>query len=160
MPQNLSELRRKNCYRFINGLMLLQNNLGLADFQNALEEIQLSFLALTNSFTIEPLNERILVSKQESEGEIKKMKVGPFIFSVFENTVIDINEKYNELAKVFVNLPVAQLESVASKYLDYETRCCDICGLYFLKPCFETPVGRMDMEDFCSAYHETCFNNM
>lgn len=155
MPLTLSEFRRRSCYKLIERLISIKEKMGLAEFRNALEDTHKAFLIVVNSFSI--------VSKSgfecreiERVGKIVKVVVGQFVFSVVDGIVIDIGQEHLELAKLFVNRSLDMAMDLASTLWDYDSRCCDLCGLYFLKPFFETPSGRSKEEDFHLACHEGC----
>ena len=155
MTLTLNKFRRQNCIIFMKQLLELKTKYDVGNFQNILEEIQHSFLVLINSFEIKPTPEAQL-EKVGNDGEIEKIKIGNIVLYVHNYTVIDISDTHKELAKLFVNLDISLAIIQASLLWDYETRCCDKCGLYFRTPYFETPIIRAKEHDFVMAFHESC----
>lgn len=156
MSLSLSEFRRQSGIKLMEALLELKTKHGVNDFQNTLEDIQHNFLILTNSFEIK-IGPELQVKNVAKEGEIDKIKVGNFVLSICEGITIDVEDRYRELAKVFVNVPAAKAMESAQLLWDYDSRCCDFCGLYFLSPFFETPTGRTQEEDFVMAHHQSCY---
>lgn len=155
MPLALSEFRRRSCYRLLERLMAIKEKMGLPEFRNALEDMHKAFLVMVNSFSIESRS-GFECHEAGRDGRIVKIAACQFVFSVVDGTVIDIDQEHSELARLFVNRSLEMAMDIASTLWDYDSRCCDICGLYFLKPYFETPAGRSREEDFYLAYHEGC----
>lgn len=155
MLLTLSEFRRRSCHRLLEKLMSIKSRMSLDEFRNALEDTHKAFLVVVNSFAIEN-SPRLECRETERERRIVRVAVGQLVLSVVDGTVVDIDQKYPELARLFVNRSLEMAMDLASALWDYDTRCCDLCGLYFLKPHFETPTGRSKKEDFYLAYHEGC----
>lgn len=151
----LEEFKRKCFLQFLEKLLMLKSQHELYDFQNLLDELHHCFLVLINSFEIKALPDFKDEILEESDST-NIIKVNEFELFVVDNFVIDINDKYKGLAKIFVNKTLEEAKILGRSLYDYNFRCCDHCGLYFLKPHFETPLIRIKKDDFYLTLHKSC----
>ncbi len=138
----LNEFKIKKCEDFIENLLVLEDLIDSKDISEVMSNLHNSFLTLSNSFEI---------SNKQDEQICLKIN-----FKTFQEIVIDIDEKYSELAHLFVGKSKSEAASILKLYFDYEKRSCDFCGLYFHKVSLMTPVGRKSFEDFSLAFHPEC----
>lgn len=156
--QTLNEFQAKSCSQFIKRLYEFRKGLDDSSIDEEINSLHRSFLVLCNSLEI-PRNaqqEEEIAELVDKENEIKKVKVGNIVFSLFEDLVIDVDERHSELSKGFVNRSFGDILEHALMLRDYEERPCDACGEYFCEPYFSTPVRRIKMKDFVAVLHEQC----
>lgn len=159
MTFSLNQLQISHCSNFLDHLSFLEENLQTPEFGNALENLHQSFLALSASFEISsPFN--IVSLENPDEFGIQKLKINQITLSLHNDIVLDISERYNELAFHFVGKHKNEVINEIEFFHDYEKRCCDFCGLYFRKPDFEAPMFRKQMDNFIFAYHLSCYKDL
>lgn len=159
---SLNDLRQKNFTNFIESLCLLEDNLETDEFKNSLNNLHHSFLVLQACFETRTneLSKEKIESTNINEFGISESSIASLTLKIFNEIVIDIDEKHSELASLFVGKSEDQALEKAKLFEDYDTRCCDLCGLYFRKPEFSTPTCRMQMIDFILACHSSCLEEL
>ncbi|KAM0679779.1 hypothetical protein GINT2_001950 [Glugoides intestinalis] len=154
----LQEFKIRSCSNFIKSLYEFKNTINKTELQAGISSLHTNFLVLNNSFEIEE-QERSAIVELGKEGNIRKIKAYGLTLSLYEDLVIDIDDAHSEIAKLFVNKQIEAALEQAKLLCDYEKRVCDICGQYFLKPMFDTPIKRLQMKDFVLSTHDQCFLN-
>lgn len=152
----LNELKQKNCLNFIENLCVLEDHLGTEDFTNSLANLHHAFLVLCNSFEIDSTKQADFL-KNENDFGITEIFLSPLTLKSYNGIVIDIDESHSELASLFVGESEEKAIEKAQLFCDYETRCCDFCGLYLHKPDFSAPICRKPLADFTLAFHPRCY---
>lgn len=156
--ESLKNFQKKSCERFLKTIFQLKEDLNNENFINSLEKTHKSISVLLNSFNIPIINTSIKLCKVDSEKNenLEKYNFGIFNFFVYKNRIIDVEPV--ELADLFVNKKLNEIEKEVILLQDYKERPCDLCGQYFLKPYYETPRLRIEKDCFCFAYHEGCYD--
>lgn len=158
MINNLKSYRKQNCVNFLKELFNLRESLNTNRFHSALNKVHMSMSILLNSFqnNFSKLNSEMKLERINSmrNDDIKEYNYGNIFLFVFNEIIVDVVP--DELADLFVNKKIKDVEQTIFKLMDYDKRSCDKCGQYFLKPFFETPKLRVQKEDFCLAFHEGC----
>lgn len=164
----LSRLRLETCDQFARSLAEFKESLSTAAElmgpemkpEAAVAALHASFLQLLASFEtrqIPPLERRDLDRDPSKADGLTRIMINGIELVVWEGRVVDVGEEVGELAEIFVNQKVQEAEAMANMLWDYKERVCDVCGVYFTVPGFETPVIRRRIDErHALALHVSC----
>lgn len=156
MRYSLIEFQRKNCLSFLEKLVSFRFRAASpSELRNRLDDLHTAFLCVRNSLSIQQ-SQPLTLEKADDCGELCRYRAGEFVFMALASRVIAVEGCNEELEHLFVNKDIGSVTALAEMYSDYRTRCCDLCGKYFLMPFYETPLGRVREHGFVLACHARC----
>lgn len=152
---NLTEFKKKRCLEFIKAILDFKHNKD--GFLNKISKIHKSFLLLTNNFSIP--SETVIENEFPTSNGLNRIKIGKIELTVLDGIVLDVEDKFKELARFVVSKSIIEVRDYLNNIQDYESRCCDLCGSYYIDQTLETPTQRIKMDGFYLACHPSCSIN-